>query len=294
MVQHALHLRIMIDGLLALMLWTNMLSSLSQTGVNNNGRSLWPQQRRPSHQLPLIPLQFGLHDVRVGQRGTVSVVNWYPNGYPHYPTRTKPRPHPAPSPIPIPEPETLPQPDIFPTTRRPRPNPRDPRIPGRGEAFGKCNMMDQSELEQLFPGLFMTESDVIGLEHVLMKSTNQRRLEPPPLPERRITVAEMALSPPERASGCDCCVTELAYEVYKTVDIEGRSYPVLNFNQSYQFIPAGRCRTRAHCDAGQCIQRYRHHWIMVWNVTQSYWPPLQFAPYEVPSHCEWANVSPGK
>lgn len=197
----------MIDGLLALMLWTNMLSSLSQTGVNNNGRSLWPQQRRPSHQLPLIPLQFGLHDVRVGQRGTVSVVNWYPNGYPHYPTRTKPRPHPAPSPIPIPEPETLPQPDIFPTTRRPRPNPQDPRIPGRGEAFGKCNMMDQSELEQLFPGLFMTESDVIGLEHVLMKSTNQRRLEPPPLPERRITVAEMALSPPERASGCDCCVT---------------------------------------------------------------------------------------
>lgn len=193
---------IMVDCLLALLFWTSMLSSLSQTGVKNKGRSLWPKQS--AHQPPLLTSQQGRHDLRIGQRGTVSVLNWYPHGYSRYPTRARPRPLPAPSPIPIPE--TFPAPNSFPT-RRPKTNGWDPRIPGRGEAFGKCSMMDESELEQLFPGLFMTESDVIGLEHVLMKSTNRRRLEPPPLPERRITVAEMALSRPEQASGCDCCVT---------------------------------------------------------------------------------------
>ena len=49
-------------------------------------------------------------------------------------------------------------------------------------------------------------------------------------------------------------------------------------------------RKNSTCGRGECLQMYRHHWMLVWDVRLSTWPPVTFLPVEVPSHCQCVNV----
>ncbi|KAK7486829.1 hypothetical protein BaRGS_00021976 [Batillaria attramentaria] len=46
------------------------------------------------------------------------------------------------------------------------------------------------------------------------------------------------------------------------------------------------------CSAGQCVDQFRAHWVLVYNSTRPLQgaAPVSFAPIEVPSHCECLNV----
>lgn len=44
------------------------------------------------------------------------------------------------------------------------------------------------------------------------------------------------------------------------------------------------------CGTGLCIQHQLTHWVLIWNNTLPYWPPLQFTRIELPGYCTWENV----
>lgn len=49
-------------------------------------------------------------------------------------------------------------------------------------------------------------------------------------------------------------------------------------------------RKNTKCGIGKCIQRYRHHWLLVWDESLQHYPPVTFLPVEIPSHCECVNI----
>lgn len=49
-------------------------------------------------------------------------------------------------------------------------------------------------------------------------------------------------------------------------------------------------REQPNCAFGGCIQRYTRQPILIWNDTMPYYPPLDFAQFDFPTHCEWANI----
>ncbi|XP_062578547.1 uncharacterized protein LOC134240479 [Saccostrea cucullata] len=87
-----------------------------------------------------------------------------------------------------------------------------------------------------------------------------------------------------------CCNTEYAFEIFNKTDFNKRILKVVHFQNAYQFVPTGICPPKTKCGQGDCIQRYRHHWLLVWDDTLQHYPPVTFIPVEIPSHCECANV----
>ncbi|PVD19881.1 hypothetical protein C0Q70_20374 [Pomacea canaliculata] len=101
------------------------------------------------------------------------------------------------------------------------------------------------------------------------------------------------LDPGTTANPSGCCETIMEYATPLNVTIGGRIYKVVHLQHMFQFIPVGRCkRPRSKCGAGQCVDQYRAHWVLVYNSTQPLQgaAPVSFAPIEVSSHCECLNV----
>ncbi|XP_021342866.1 uncharacterized protein LOC110443157 [Mizuhopecten yessoensis] len=87
-----------------------------------------------------------------------------------------------------------------------------------------------------------------------------------------------------------CCFTDYAYEVFNTTVSSSFQLNVVHFKNAFQFVPTGRCASNVSCGVGQCLQMYRHHWMLVWDDNLPHYPPVTFLPVEVPSHCECVNV----
>ncbi|XP_045216693.1 uncharacterized protein LOC123566550 [Mercenaria mercenaria] len=87
-----------------------------------------------------------------------------------------------------------------------------------------------------------------------------------------------------------CCSTDYRYEIFNTTTVNAQKFKVVHFNKAFQFVPTGRCRVNSTCSGGECLQMYRHHWMLVWDERLSTWPPVTFLPVEVPSHCQCVNV----
>lgn len=87
-----------------------------------------------------------------------------------------------------------------------------------------------------------------------------------------------------------CCNTEYAFEIYNKTNYNHRNLTVVHFQNAYQFVPTGVCPKNTKCGIGKCIQRYRHHWLLVWDESLQHYPPVTFLPVEIPSHCECVNI----
>lgn len=87
-----------------------------------------------------------------------------------------------------------------------------------------------------------------------------------------------------------CCFTDYRYEIFNTTSVSGQEFKVVHFDKAFQFVPTGRCRQNSTCSRGECLQMYRHHWMLVWDERLTTWPPVTFLPVEVPSHCQCVNV----
>lgn len=87
-----------------------------------------------------------------------------------------------------------------------------------------------------------------------------------------------------------CCSTDYRYEIFNTTTVNAQEFKVVHFDKAFQFVPTGRCRSNSTCSRGECLQMYRHHWMLVWDERLSTWPPVTFLPVEVPSHCQCVNV----
>ncbi|KAL4227271.1 hypothetical protein ACF0H5_012717 [Mactra antiquata] len=95
----------------------------------------------------------------------------------------------------------------------------------------------------------------------------------------------------ERAINSRCCSTDYRYEIFNVTTVSTKEYKVVHFDKAFQFVPTGRCRANSTCSrGGECIQMYRHHWMLVWDERLSTWPPVTFLPVEVPSHCQCVNI----
>ncbi|XP_070178689.1 uncharacterized protein [Littorina saxatilis] len=92
--------------------------------------------------------------------------------------------------------------------------------------------------------------------------------------------------------GFGCCETVMEYGTPPNVTIAGKVYKVVHLRHMFQFIPIGRCKPGSTCGAGQCVDQFRAHWVLVYNSTRPVQgaAPVSFAPIEVPSHCECLNV----
>ncbi|XP_060071140.1 uncharacterized protein LOC132551059 [Ylistrum balloti] len=84
-----------------------------------------------------------------------------------------------------------------------------------------------------------------------------------------------------------CCETEMLHVVYDNVTINGETYSVINLEDEKQFMNVGFCPERNTCTFGSCFQHYSTQYVVIWNITVDYWPPVDLTPHEFPSHCSW-------
>lgn len=75
-----------------------------------------------------------------------------------------------------------------------------------------------------------------------------------------------------------------------SVDCEYIKYCLKHKRGAVSCISICICRPNSTCSRGECLQMYRHHWMLVWDERLSTWPPVTFLPVEVPSHCQCVNV----
>ncbi|XP_033750898.1 uncharacterized protein LOC117335087 [Pecten maximus] len=108
-----------------------------------------------------------------------------------------------------------------------------------------------------------------------------------PLPQASSGQAARPTDP--RAFRCEptCCETERLHVVYDNVTINGETYSVINLEDEKQFMSVGFCPERNTCGFGSCFQHYSTQFIVIWNITVDYWPPVDLTPHEFPSHCSW-------
>ncbi|OWF35261.1 uncharacterized protein LOC110443163 [Mizuhopecten yessoensis] len=108
-----------------------------------------------------------------------------------------------------------------------------------------------------------------------------------PLPQASSGQAARPMDP--RAFRCEptCCDTEKLHVVYENVTINNTTYSVINLEEEKQFINVGFCPDTNTCGFGSCFQHYSTQYIAIWNITVDYWPPVDLAAHEFPSHCSW-------
>ncbi|XP_062603429.1 uncharacterized protein LOC134265190 [Saccostrea cucullata] len=180
------------------------------------------------------------------------------------------------------------------------------------KAFGLCDIPDQDVVKNMFPGLFQSIDDIYRLPEMqqnIAKTSTVDKLEEPPairnwqaLPSRRVripktvTILSSGDSGPQNRSFsrtgnlCDCCKVDRYFETYDNVTVGGISYEVIRIPNEDQFFAIERCPESPRCIYGGCIQRYTRQPILIWNDTKPYYPPLDFAQFDFPTHCEWANI----
>lgn len=91
---------------------------------------------------------------------------------------------------------------------------------------------------------------------------------------------------------CDpgCCKHVTGYAPITQVTINDVTYNAVNTTLLNQYLPVGVCPDTNTCGTGMCIQHQLTHWVLIWNNTLPYWPPLQFTRIELPGYCTWENV----
>ncbi|ESO87570.1 hypothetical protein LOTGIDRAFT_235036 [Lottia gigantea] len=158
-----------------------------------------------------------------------------------------------------------------------------------------CSVNGPSDIRRLLPGRFMSESELLS---IVPNSFNKNEHKPTYTSLKRIVVSrftESGFSKPGTAQYindgiCGCCVTELSYEIMTEItDFNGQNHTIINFNNSYQFIPAGKCSNEnAPCAGGtaRCKQVTRAHWSLVWTPSVG----ARLVAHEVPSHCQCINL----
>ncbi|ESO87571.1 hypothetical protein LOTGIDRAFT_166451 [Lottia gigantea] len=104
-----------------------------------------------------------------------------------------------------------------------------------------------------------------------------------------------AANPHYRPSGMDisygCCETDMKYETPNFTRINNNNYTLVHLRGRYQFVPVGKCRSSLSCSHGECVQKYRAHWVLVYNNSEVHaGPPVSFVPIKVHSHCECLNI----
>ncbi|XP_069136856.1 uncharacterized protein [Argopecten irradians] len=122
--------------------------------------------------------------------------------------------------------------------------------------------------------------------NILSSSTNDLT-DLPVTPQASAAQANRPNDP--RAFRCEptCCETERLHVVYENVTIKGETYSVINLEEEKQFVSVGFCPERNTCAFGSCFQHYSTQFIVIWNITVDYWPPVDLTPHEFPSHCSW-------
>ncbi|KAK3096898.1 hypothetical protein FSP39_008078 [Pinctada imbricata] len=188
------------------------------------------------------------------------------------------------------------------------------------KAFGFCDIPQEENLLQMFPGLFRTETDILNLPEMNKKlrsslPTNQKRwkataalkIEVPRDIERQPEgttdqqliggesnlTAAANLSPRRKPTSgfvCDCCRMPRYYQAFSNVTIDNTTYRVIDIFGKRQFFATEECPEVHSCPFGGCIQRYTMQHLLIWNDSKPFFPSFDFAPWPVPSSCEWANV----
>ncbi|XP_050400336.1 uncharacterized protein LOC126817404 [Patella vulgata] len=106
--------------------------------------------------------------------------------------------------------------------------------------------------------------------------------------------AENPYATPTRAH-YGCCETEVRYASPNITTINNRNYTVVHLKGMFQYIPTGRCKSGLTCSHGECVQKFRAHWVLVYNSSATLTgPPVSFVPIKVHSHCECLNVGRGQ
>lgn len=182
------------------------------------------------------------------------------------------------------------------------------------KAFGNCDIPDQDVVKTMFPGLFRSVDELYTLPEMQQNKPKSDKVTETPsirewraLPSRKIPIPKTVSTTSEtvvlqsdqsavtgsfsrNAFVCDCCKVERFFETYKNVTVGDTTYEVIEIPNEGQFFAIERCPEKPNCQFGGCIQRYTRQPILIWNDTKPYYPPLDFAQFDFPTHCEWANI----
>lgn len=197
------------------------------------------------------------------------------------------------------------------TTHRPKVTERPRQYNQKGKVFGYCDIGNDEDLDNLFPGMFQSETEILSETSNIIKkerwyANKIRSYGPPksklPQPTESSTqnlalvnnVTEVKDKRPlplkEGSPVCQCCQTNSMHEVYRNITVDNKTYNVIQLPGKFQAIPVGRCPQTNLCLYGGCVQHYSVHHVLIWNSSVPYWPPFDFALLEYPTHCTWENI----
>ncbi|CAG2252520.1 unnamed protein product [Mytilus edulis] len=209
-------------------------------------------------------------------------------------------------------------PDIVPirqTTRRAKRT----QYNQKGKVFGHCDIGNDEDLDDLFPGIFQSETEILSETSKVIKKerwhgdavrtySQPKNKVPQIVPEVVPKVVETTTQrfartnnnseirdrtrPPSGRNSevCSCCQTISRHEVYQNITVDETNYQVIQLPGKFQAIPVGRCPVSNLCLYGDCVQHYSVHHVLIWNNTVPYYPPFDFALVEYPTHCTWENI----
>ncbi|KAH9499164.1 hypothetical protein Btru_004305 [Bulinus truncatus] len=165
-----------------------------------------------------------------------------------------------------------------------------PRVSGHRDPTEQCTLRHPDDIRRMLSAGFLSEGDLHTItSHIEASAFREEQLNKMKYIMR--IVARRKKLEPLMAGGCGQCETEIGYEVLSEVnDFKGANFTVVNFNNGYQFIAAGRCvNENAPCGGigqARCKQIFKAHWTLVWNNDLG----VQMVAHEVPSHCECLNL----
>ncbi|XP_061192632.1 uncharacterized protein LOC133200829 [Saccostrea echinata] len=138
-------------------------------------------------------------------------------------------------------------------------------------------------IRKLYRGLFVKPTEVYHLP-VIKPVGGRSEL------QRNLTTYTVHTVTNQGKESPSCCNTEYAFEIFNYTNYNMRTLKVVHLPDAFQFVPTGICPPNTKCGQGNCIQQYRYQWLLVWDDTLQYYPPVTFVPVEIASHCECANV----
>ncbi|KAL5005067.1 hypothetical protein ScPMuIL_018523 [Solemya velum] len=148
--------------------------------------------------------------------------------------------------------------------------------------FNVCKYEEYSNLNKLFPGLFVDEKNFWKYKNpnrnqFIFKISSFRVLQP-----------DTKNSKFKRSSGV-CCEVEQQFIVPETVENAERTYNVTHYDHSYQILVQGVCSSESSSFCQTCIQEFSYQWVLVDVEAVEYEPPVVFVPVSYPSNCRCAN-----
>ncbi|KAK3588171.1 hypothetical protein CHS0354_012236 [Potamilus streckersoni] len=150
----------------------------------------------------------------------------------------------------------------------------------------KLQDIDPDATMKLFPGLFHTEMELKAIVEKEDEFRKQHILLETPDYERTLSLP---------GDGASCCVTKREFFPNATLkNSQGELRYVVKLTvkgvEQLQYIPHGICMEGGKC-TGRCIQEYRTHSVLVYDLQSNAVPPAKFEYFNIPSYCSCKNAS---